>query len=134
MQRQNPAKLLKFRSQAQGLRSRNLRQSILKLLLLSSWLGLSFTLIALLLITIVEGSTYSRRYERPEYLEPARVAIVFGTGVRPDGRLSPMLADRVDGAVELYRLGRVQRLLMTGDNSRTDYDEVCETQNSCVWK
>jgi vancomycin permeability regulator SanA len=35
-----------------------------------------------------------------------------------------MLADRVGAAAELYRLGRVQKLLMTGDNSRVDYDEV----------
>src|SRR5512135_2727935 len=38
----------------------------------------------------------------------APVAIVFGGGIRPDGRLSPMLRDRVDRAVELYRTGKVR--------------------------
>jgi vancomycin permeability regulator SanA len=30
----------------------------------------------------------------------------------------------VDAAIALYRSGRVQKLLMSGDNSRPDYDEV----------
>lgn len=50
-------------------------------------------------------------------------AIVFGAGV-VDGKPTPALADRVHGAVELYREGRVGHLLLTGDNSRVDYDEV----------
>ena len=51
------------------------------------------------------------------------VAIVFGAGV-VNGQATPALADRVEGAVELYRQGRVSKLLMTGDNSHPDYDEV----------
>ncbi|MGM0401540.1 MAG: SanA/YdcF family protein [Chloroflexota bacterium] len=55
---------------------------------------------------------------------PARdVAIVFGAGVWPDGTLSPVLADRVQTAVDLYAADKVQKLLMTGDNQRADYNE-----------
>lgn len=47
---------------------------------------------------------------------PARpVAIVFGAGLNRDGSPSPMLADRVQAAVDLYKAGKVQALLMTGD-------------------
>src|SRR5574341_579789 len=52
-----------------------------------------------------------------------RAAIVFGAEVRRDGRLSAMLADRVATAVDLYRAGKVEVILMTGDNSRADYNE-----------
>ena len=34
-----------------------------------------------------------------------------------------MLRDRVDTAVDLYKRGAVQKLLMSGDNSRVDYNE-----------
>jgi SanA protein len=51
------------------------------------------------------------------------VAIVFGAGVRADGRLSPMLADRMDTAVALYNAGKVRKLLVSGDNRFADYDE-----------
>jgi vancomycin permeability regulator SanA len=38
------------------------------------------------------------------------------------------ISDRITAAVELYKLGRVQKLLMTGDNSSDDYDEVTVMQ------
>ena len=59
----------------------------------------------------------------PEEVDPRPVAIVFGAGVYPDGRLSPMLADRVATGVALYNAGKVQKLLMTGDNSILTYNE-----------
>jgi vancomycin permeability regulator SanA len=54
---------------------------------------------------------------------PARdVAVVFGAGLW-NGRPTPYLAHRLDTAAELYRTGKVRVLLVTGDNSRTAYDE-----------
>ncbi|MEB3962966.1 YdcF family protein [Streptomyces kunmingensis] len=50
------------------------------------------------------------------------VAMVFGAGLW-QGEPSPYLAHRLDAAAELYRAGRVRAVLVTGDNSRTDYDE-----------
>ncbi|MEV8224846.1 ElyC/SanA/YdcF family protein [Streptomyces sp. NPDC079167] len=50
------------------------------------------------------------------------VAVVFGAGLR-EGRPSPYLAHRLDTAAELYRTGKVRALLVTGDNSRVEYDE-----------
>jgi vancomycin permeability regulator SanA len=72
----------------------------------------------------VAAATYHLRYRAEGAVPLTRVAIVFGAGIRPDGRLSRILADRVDAAIALYQQGRVQKLLMTGDNSRVDYDEV----------
>jgi SanA protein len=45
------------------------------------------------------------------------VAIVFGAGLRRDGSPSPVLRDRVTRGVELYLAGKVDKLLMSGDNS-----------------
>ncbi|MCK1823511.1 YdcF family protein [Streptomyces sp. XM83C] len=50
------------------------------------------------------------------------VAVVFGAGLW-SGEPSPYLAHRLDAAAELYRAGRVEVVLVTGDNSRADYDE-----------
>jgi SanA protein len=52
-----------------------------------------------------------------------RVAIVFGARVYGDGRLSAMLRDRVDTAIDLYRQGTVDKLLFSGDNSVPEYNE-----------
>ncbi|MFF4962271.1 vancomycin high temperature exclusion protein [Streptomyces sp. NPDC001222] len=50
------------------------------------------------------------------------VAVVFGAGLW-DGEPSPYLAHRLDAAARLYREGRIGVVLVTGDNSRADYDE-----------
>ncbi|WEO97577.1 ElyC/SanA/YdcF family protein [Streptomyces sp. FXJ1.172] len=52
----------------------------------------------------------------------APVAVVFGAGLW-NGEPSPYLAHRLDAAARLYREGRIEVVLVTGDNSRKDYDE-----------
>ncbi len=56
-------------------------------------------------------------------VEPHRVAIIFGARAYTLDRPSAMLADRVATGVDLYKAGKVQVLLMTGDHSRPDYNE-----------
>ena len=52
-----------------------------------------------------------------------RVAIVFGAGLRYDGTPTAILRDRVETAVQLYQQGKVDKLLMSGDNSFVEYNE-----------
>jgi vancomycin permeability regulator SanA len=80
----------------------------------------------------VNNITKNSRYTEAVKIPPQPVAIVFGAGVYSDGTPSPMLADRVTAAVELYKLGRVKKILMTGDNSRENYDEVTTMQKFAV--
>ena len=51
------------------------------------------------------------------------VAIVFGAGLNRDGTPTPVLRDRVTTAANLYFAGKVQKLLMSGDNRFVDYNE-----------
>ncbi|WKZ40974.1 MAG: ElyC/SanA/YdcF family protein [Anaerolineales bacterium] len=53
----------------------------------------------------------------------ARVAIVFGAGLYRDGSAGPVLSDRVETAVQLYEQGKVEKLLMSGDNRFIEYNE-----------
>jgi SanA protein len=52
-----------------------------------------------------------------------RVAVVYGARVYASGRLSGMLRDRVDTAIALYEAGKVDKLLLSGDNSTPAYNE-----------
>jgi vancomycin permeability regulator SanA len=52
------------------------------------------------------------------------VALVLGAGVRPDGRPSLLLARRLDTAADLYFAGKVDAVLVTGDNSVEHYNET----------
>ncbi len=51
------------------------------------------------------------------------VAIVFGAGLRRDGTPTAILRDRVETAVRLYKDGKVQKILMSGDNRFIEYNE-----------
>lgn len=68
-------------------------------------------------------SRYDRLITEADAAPTRPVAIVFGAGIRPGGRLSPMLRDRMDTAIALYDAGKVRKLLVSGDNSTLSYNE-----------
>lgn len=51
------------------------------------------------------------------------VAIVPGALVRPDGKMSGMLGDRVKQAARLWQAGKVEKILVSGDHGSWKYDE-----------
>ncbi len=57
----------------------------------------------------------------------SEVAIVLGASVE-DNVPSPILADRANAAIELFNDGKVSKILVTGDNASTTYDEVNPVQ------
>jgi SanA protein len=59
----------------------------------------------------------------PEDVPSAPVALVLGAGLNRDGSPGLVLRDRVRKAVDLYFAGKVEKLLMSGDNSTKYYDE-----------
>jgi SanA protein len=71
----------------------------------------------------VEQKYRDRIYTCAEDVPPCSVAIVLGAGLWPDGSLTPVLADRVITAADLYHAGTVQKLLCSGDNRFVDYNE-----------
>jgi SanA protein len=71
----------------------------------------------------VERRHAAQIYEGVETVPPRPVALVLGAGLWPDGSLTPVLADRVATAADLYQAGKVEKLLCSGDNRRVDYNE-----------
>lgn len=62
----------------------------------------------------------------------ADAIVVLGASVRPDGSLSPILADRVDGAIALYEEGVAPKIIMSGDNGQTSYNECAAMKRYAV--
>src|SRR4051794_36981094 len=60
----------------------------------------------------------------PQKAPHAQTALVLGAYVMPNGRPSGMLEDRLRATAQLYRDGRVEKVLASGDHGRRDYDEV----------
>lgn len=60
--------------------------------------------------------------DRCRSIEPQCI-MVLGCAVWSQNTPSPMLRDRLDTAIELYKAGVAPKLLMTGDNSLESYNE-----------
>lgn len=71
---------------------------------------------------VMEIAARSRIY-LPDQAPARRIAIVFGAGLWQDGSPTPVLRDRVATAVDLYQAGKVEKLLMSGDNRFVHYNE-----------
>jgi SanA protein len=84
---------------------------------------LAILILPLVLRSWVVRQAAGRIYPQVVEIPPEPVAIVFGAGVWPSGHLSHALADRMETAIELYRAGTVNKLLLTGDNRTVDYNE-----------
>lgn len=50
--------------------------------------------------------------------------IVLGAGLKPDGTPNHMLEDRILSGIDIYNTSPTNRLLMSGDHGRKNYDEV----------
>lgn len=50
--------------------------------------------------------------------------LVLGAAVRPDGTPSKALQARLDTGIRLYKAGAAKKLLLSGDNGQTNYNEV----------
>ncbi|WP_295179241.1 ElyC/SanA/YdcF family protein [uncultured Christiangramia sp.] len=57
-------------------------------------------------------------------IPPRETVIVLGASVHSDGKLSPILKDRVDTAIKLYRSNKVKNFHVTGDHRTEDYNEI----------
>ena len=58
-----------------------------------------------------------------EDVPATRIAIVFGAGLLRDGSAGPVLSDRMLTAVNLYLAGKVDKILVSGDNRFLEYNE-----------
>jgi vancomycin permeability regulator SanA len=91
------------------------------LLLILPLLGFSAFLVINLVVSR-GGAAHS--VAGPDEAPEAYVAIVLGARVYSDGQPSPMLADRLETGLELYRAGNVKKILVSGDHGQHRYDET----------
>jgi SanA protein len=82
-----------------------------------------FGMLVLFLPRLMTGLYAAARIFTVDTVPTARVAIVFGAGLQHDGSPTAILRDRVQTAVQLYNQGKVEKLLMSGDNRTVEYNE-----------
>ena len=107
-----------------------------KLVIIFAAVALLLAFLPILINFYVVGSTTKDIYgvgDKPMG-EGYDCILVLGAGLRPDGTPSDMLADRLLTAIELYKSGASDILLLSGDCSGEDYDEVFAMKTYCLAK
>ncbi len=79
--------------------------------------------LALILPWLVTSLYAWKRTYATSTVPSQKVAIVFGAGLTRSGEATPILKDRVETAAQLYFAGKVEKLLMSGDNRFLNYNE-----------
>lgn len=94
---------------------------------------LLFLVFAILLVfglhIYLQQNTSAYLYDDIETVPVQSTVIILGASVHSDGRLSPILKDRVDTALQLYQQKKVSQFLVSGDHKTDDYDEVNTISN-----
>lgn len=87
-------------------------------------IALVFSAGAVLAVSVAIDAAYDSKIFMRREVPEADVALVFGAGLAPGGVPSPVLKQRMDAAIALYRSGKVKKLLVSGDNSDAYHDET----------
>lgn len=119
----------------------NIETAIMKIPLkkiLYTLLSILLVLLVVVAVVLLNVHTKARRfiydYDELDSIPNAKVAIVFGASVNPKRDLpSTILADRIKTAVDLYKEGKVDKILMSGDNRVTHYNEPIIMQKYAEW-
>lgn len=98
------------------------RRNVTRTLKIAIGLGVAAVAGFLIASTFVQWR-YADRIVPLAEAPPTGLALVFGAGLRT-GEPSPILAERLDAAAALYHAGKVQRILVSGDNSDRYHDET----------
>lgn len=75
-------------------------------------------------IVINASEQYITDIENIDTLDTADCVLVLGALVYDDTHISPILADRMQTAIAIYKAGKADKLLLSGDHGQKEYDEV----------
>ncbi|MFN4763045.1 vancomycin high temperature exclusion protein [Gillisia sp. Q332] len=82
----------------------------------------------------IENYTKTLIYDQMEMIPDSSTIIVLGASVFSDGKLSPILKDRIDAGFELFQKNKAKQFLLSGDHKTDDYNEVDAMSNYLIEK
>lgn len=93
-----------------------------------------FCCIAILLCSyIVTETTQEYLYSKVEHVPKHKVGLVLGTSkILNNGNVNLYYSHRLNAAYKLYEANKVEFILVSGDNSTTNYDEPSAFKNDLI--
>ena len=100
------------------------------------WLLIYFPLSAFTTILfadhVVRKSAEGKLFDRVEDVPARATALVFGSGPGTDERPNPYFKYRMEATAALWKAGKIKHIIVSGDNSRKQYDEATAMKNALV--
>ena len=97
-------------------------------------LALFVTLLFIFLIDLwVQTSTSEQIFTSVEEMPKNKVGLLLGTRkMLRSGYINLYYSHRIDAAEQLFKSGKIEFILISGDNSREEYDEPTDMKNDLV--
>lgn len=103
---------------------------------LKLFVGVSFTIILVLLISCnawVVLATQKHVFNHVDSIPHRSVALVLGTSNRlTDGSPNPFFTNRIETAYQLFKSGKVDHIIVSGDNRSKYYNEPVAMRNALI--
>ncbi len=109
-------------------------KSLKKILIITPLIFLLGLGVLLALHEYIAISTKNLVYDEIEMLPDSSTVVVLGASVFSDGKLSPILKDRIDAGFELFQRNKAKQFLLSGDHKTDDYNEVDAMSNYLLEK
>ena|SRR6478735_9237230 len=108
------------------------RKLIKRLLIFTAVAGVILIAVTIYANRLVEAASAKQIYSKTYALPHAHVGLLLGTS--PVNRGGPNLyyVYRIDAATELFKAGKIDYLIISGDNGRKEYDEPTEMKKSLI--
>lgn len=99
-----------------------------------------FLIVSLLIVaviyfsnSIIENKAEGKLFSSTESIPKNKVGLLLGTvKYLSDGRINLYYQFRLDAAVELYKAGKIDFILVSGDNGSKGYDEPTDFKNDLI--
>ena len=81
----------------------------------------------------VKKSAANKTFSDSSVITKNKVGLLLGTSkILKNGRINYYFKYRVDAAVELFKKGKIEFILVSGDNGTENYDEPTEFKNELI--
>lgn len=97
-------------------------------------LGSIFALISIPISNrIIINSAKNKMYSSSAKIPHNKVGLLLGTSkYLSNGTINQYYKNRIDATVSLYKAGKIDFIIVSGDNSRKDYDEPTTIKNDLI--
>lgn len=110
----------------------NKRKTIKKSINIILYCTLSLTLIILVINISVQRKTKDQLYSDISSIPKNKVGLVLGTIKNIGKYKNPYFYNRIQAAKELYNANKIEYIVVSGDNSRIDYNEPEDMKKALI--